>query len=241
MSDLERVRRWIARAGTVSVLSGAGISAESGIPTFRGEGGLWKGQRPEELATPQAFAGDPERVWEFYQWRRRKVAGCRPNPGHFALARLEAACSDFRLMTQNVDGFHQAAGSVNVVEVHGSLWTLRCTGCGAESENRELDLPPVPACADCDAPLRPGVVWFGEALRSSSLVAMERAAAEADLLLVVGTSAVVYPAAGMVAVARDAGARVVEVNLGETAATPVCDAALHGRSGDLLPLLIREP
>ncbi|MBP7149027.1 MAG: NAD-dependent deacylase [Acidobacteria bacterium] len=205
----------LASARHVVALTGAGVSAESGVPTFRGAGGLWRGRDATELATPEAFAADPKLVWEFYDWRRTLLAGCSPNGAHRALAALEASTPRFTLVTQNVDGLHRLAGSRDPLELHGNIWRVRCwRGCGEpEREDRRAPLPPPlpPPCA-CGAPLRPGVVWFGEMLPVGAFERAARAAREAGVFLVAGTSGVVEPAASLARVARSAGARVVEIN-----------------------------
>lgn len=228
----------LGQARKVAVLTGAGISAESGVPTFRGPGGLWENHRPEDLATPQAFARDPELVWRWYLWRRGLIAQCAPNPAHRALAELERRVEEFTLITQNVDGLHRLAGSQNILEVHGNLWMVRCTACGARYEERELDMPARPACRQCGGLLRPHVVWFGESLDSAILDHAWRAAADCGVMLVVGTSAVVQPAAGLASVARQAGAFVIEVNLEPTPNSREVDLSLMGKAGDILPRLV---
>jgi NAD-dependent deacetylase len=234
---LERARALLAGARRVAVLTGAGVSAESGVPTFRGAGGLWRDHRPEDLATPDAFARDPRLVWEWYDWRRGLVAAARPNPAHDALARLERRCERFTLATQNVDGLHRLAGSHQVILLHGDLWTVRCTGCGTEREDRRVPLPELPPRCACGGLLRPGVVWFGEPLPEGALERAAAAAATADVLLLVGTSAVVWPAAGLGDVALGAGVPVIEVNPEPTA---YADRAisLAGRAGEVLPQLV---
>lgn len=234
-----RARAWVEMASSIAVLTGAGISAESGIPTFRGAAGLWKQFRPEDLATPRAFQRDPQMVWEWYDWRRGLIHKAAPNPGHLALAALEQRTPSFTLVTQNVDGLHQAAGSRCVVEVHGSIWTLRCTACGNRWEDRRVPLPLLPHC-ECGAVARPGVVWFGESLPREAWLAAEEAAQKCDVFLVVGTSAAVYPAAGLVDVARSGGAKVVEINLERTSISETVDCAITGPAGEILPRLVNE-
>ncbi len=238
MNVVERVRALLKNANSIAVLTGAGVSAESGIPTFRGKQGLWKQYRAEDLATPEAFARDPKLVWEWYDWRRGLIAEAKPNAGHYALAELERRAPKFTLITQNVDDLHDAAGSRNVLKVHGSIWVTRCTGCGAEHVDRRPKLPEIPPKCACGAVLRPGVVWFGEALPSDVWSAAERAAQHADVFLVAGTSAVVYPAAGLASIARRAGAKVVEINIEETPLSRTMDACLTGSSAELLPQLM---
>ncbi|MBM3748780.1 MAG: NAD-dependent deacylase [Acidobacteria bacterium] len=235
---MEQARAWLQAASSVAVLTGAGISAESGIPTFRGAGGLWRQYRPEELATPEAFQRDPRLVWEWYDWRRGLIAAASPNPGHHALAELEQRVADFTLITQNVDGLHDRAGSRNLLKLHGDIWTLRCLGCGREQRDERTPLPELPPRCDCAGLLRPGVVWFGEALPPRVWEAAGQAAASAEVFLVVGTSAVVYPAAGLTWTAKAAGARVIEVNPEETPFSAHVDCSLRGPAGVLLPQLL---
>ncbi len=235
---MQQAREWIQSAASVAVLTGAGISAESGIPTFRGPGGVWRSFRPEELATPQAFARDPKLVWEWYDWRRGLIAEAQPNAGHHALAELEARAARFTLITQNVDGLHDRAGSRNILKLHGDIWNVRCQSCGRERRDLRPKLPELPPRCDCGGLLRPGVVWFGEALPPEVWERAEAAAGAAEVLLVAGTSAVVYPAAGLVPYARQAGAKVIEVNVDETAFSHLVDCSLRGPAGQILPRLI---
>ncbi|HYL37911.1 MAG TPA: NAD-dependent deacylase [Bryobacteraceae bacterium] len=235
---MHAAREWLKQARSIAVLTGAGVSAESGVPTFRGKGGLWKQHRAENLATPEAFARDPKLVWEWYDWRRSVLAEARPNPGHSALVELENRVPAFTLITQNVDGLHELAGSRNVLRLHGSIWMVRCLGCGVEKENRQTPLTEVPPRCQCGGMLRPGVVWFGEALPPRVWEAAEAAARSCGLFLVIGTSAVVYPAAGLAHIAKSSGARVVEINVAETALSREIDEFLEGASGELLPQLI---
>jgi NAD-dependent deacetylase len=233
----QRARSLILNARSVAVLTGAGISAESGVPTFRGAAGLWKQFRPEDLATPEAFARDPKFVWEWYAWRREILSRVKPNAGHAALAALEQHNPEFTLITQNVDGLHQLAGSKRVLEVHGSIWKLRCTVCNREWIDRNVPLALPPYCS-CGGLARPGVVWFGEELPLNIWRTAERAASSADLFLVVGTSALVYPAAGLTPLARAAGAKVIEVNTEQTPLSDLADCALKGSAGEILPEII---
>jgi NAD-dependent deacetylase len=211
------------------------VSAESGIPTFRGAGGLWKQFRAEDLATPEAFAHDPQLMWEWYDWRRGLIAAAKPNQGHIALAELERRTPNFTLITQNVDDLHERAGSKNILHVHGSIWTVRCMECGREWLDLRSPLPSIPPRCECGGLLRPGVVWFGESLPQDVWRQAERAARKAEIFLVVGTSAVVYPAAGLIHYAQGAGAAVIEVNI---EATGAIDTFLAGPAGELLPQLI---
>lgn len=236
---LEQARSLLNLASRVTVLTGAGISAESGVPTFRGSGGLWKQFHPQDLATPAAFARNPELVWEWYAWRRNVLATVSPNAGHRALAEFEQRTAKFTLVTQNVDGLHQQAGSRSVLEVHGSIWKLRCTRCSSEWLDHSVPLKKLPHCA-CGALARPGVVWFGESLPTHIWAAAESATTSCDVFLVVGTSALVYPAAGLVSLARSAGAKTIEVNTEITAVSASVDCSLNGPAGEILPQLIAK-
>jgi len=237
-AEIDQARKWIVEAKAITVLTGAGISADSGVPTFRGDGGLWRKYRAEDLATPEAFADNPKLVWEWYDWRRRQLAGKRPNPGHIALTEMERRSSGFTLITQNVDGLHDLAGSRLPLKLHGDIWNLRCTDCSARSVNRETPLKRLPPLCDCGALLRPDIVWFGESLPQDVLEEAWSRACAADLFLVVGTSALVQPAASLPLLARERGARLVEINQQKTPLTAHADIALFGTAGDLLPALV---
>ncbi|MBI3933583.1 MAG: NAD-dependent deacylase [Acidobacteria bacterium] len=232
----------LSGARSVCVLTGAGVSAESGIPTFRGPDGLWRKYRIEELATPEAFARDPILVWEWYAWRREIMHNAQPNPAHYALAELEdqfalrPGCG-FTLVTQNVDGPHERAGSRNILRLHGSVWQLRCVACGAEREDRSVPLDPFPPRCACGSMMRPAVVWFGETLPEAALQQSIEAAAAADLFLVVGTSALVYPAASLPLVAQQKGARLIEINPDPTPLSDLADLTLTGKAGEILGAL----
>jgi NAD-dependent deacetylase len=249
----ERVRQ----AGRVLVLTGAGMSAESGVPTFReAQTGLWAKFSPEELATPEAFAANPQRVMDWYRWRRGLVAAAEPNAGHRALARWQRARAGIDVVTQNVDGLHQRAGSTGVVELHGRLSHLRCTRCAQTLPWQEDDVggpkgpTPAPAQglaalpqgllahADCGGLLRPDIVWFGEALPPQAWDSAERAARAADVVLVVGTSGLVHPAAALPTIAQRAGAYVVEVNPCLTPLSPEVDAHVDGTAAEVVPALL---
>jgi len=212
-AELEEVRTRLAAATRITVLTGAGVSAASGVPTFRGPGGLWRNRQATQLATPDAFRQDPALVWEWYAWRRSVIAGCAPNAAHHAVAHWSES-PGFTLITQNVDGLHERANTRNVVRYHGSIWRLACSGgCGAgDWEDLRVPLEPLPPrCPSCGAMARPGVVWFGEAIPREAAAAAQAATA-CDIFLSVGTSSVVYPAAGLIAAARARGAFTVEIN-----------------------------
>ena len=239
---LGRAADWLRHARRVAVLTGAGVTAESGVSTFRDNGGLWEKHRVEDVATPSAFRRDPALVWRFYNARRANLRAVKPNPGHFALAELERHLGPgrFTLITQNVDRLHQAAGSRNVLELHGDLLRVRCTGCGRVEDRGLGPLDDLPCCAECGELLRPNVVWFEEPLPPGVWEAAEAATAASDAFLVVGTSAVVYPAAGLIDTARAAGARVIEANVERTPASQLAHVGLYGRSGEVLPQLVRR-
>lgn len=232
----ERLRS--ARRGFV--LTGAGVSAESGVPTFRGGGqtAVWKGMPFEIISSAEMVERDLPAVWEWFDHRRGLLGQCRPNPAHLALAGWQDEFQSLTLATQNIDGLHHAAGSRDVLELHGSIWTARCLRCGAREDLRRLNQRErPPACPECGDPMRPDVVLFGEMLPTEVYAAAAGGAAECDLCFVVGTSAVVYPAAGLPVVARRAGAYVVEVNPEPTPLSEMCDELIQGRAGEVLPLL----
>jgi NAD-dependent deacetylase len=220
----------------LTVLTGAGVSAESGLPTFRGPGGLWEGNRPEDLATPEAFEEDPEKVWRFYAWRLEKLRAARPNEGHLALARMERLLPRMTLVTQNVDGLHAAAGSRNLLELHGTLLHARCTECSRRSAAPEGEIPPLPRCA-CGGLMRPDVVWFGEALVPDVWEAAARAAEECAVFFVVGTSSVVAPASSLALLAARRGAHVFEINIEETPLAPLAAGVFRARAAEVLPAI----
>lgn len=235
--DIKEAAARLKSAASVCVLTGAGISAESGVPTFRGEDGLWKSYRAEELATPEAFERDPVLVWQWYNWRRELLRPLEPNAAHRALSELEGCCKDFSLVTQNVDGLHELAGSRHIFELHGNIWRTRCTGCATVSTRRE-DLSDeaggLPRC-ECGALLRPDIVWFGESLEPRVITGAVEAAKRADFFFVVGTSSVVQPAASLSVMAKEAGAYVVEINPEATAVTGLVDLAIKSKATLALP------
>ncbi|MFQ5864581.1 MAG: NAD-dependent deacylase [bacterium] len=233
---LEKLRS----AQQVAVLTGAGVSAESGVPTFRGQDGLWKKYRAEDLATLEAFTRNPKLVWEWYNYRRSIVKQKSPNPGHYALAAMERHFSKFELITQNVDGFHRAAGNKNVYEIHGNIMRNRCVKC-----NRLLEEPPfeikneLPFCF-CGGLLRPDVVWFGEALSGRLLELSYAAAQNCDVFLSIGTSAVVQPAASLPLIAKENGGFAIEINSERTPISSIVDEVILGKSGEILPALCSQ-
>jgi NAD-dependent deacetylase len=237
-SDFNILKERLAAARSITVLTGAGISADSGVPTFRGTEGLWRNFRAEDLATPEAFDRDPRLVWEWYNWRRELIATKKPNPAHDAIAELERRCAQFWLITQNVDGLHRTAGSQRLSEIHGNIWMVRCTACGQVTENRDVPIHILPICRDCRNFLRPHIVWFGESLAEEDLQRSYTALQASDLCLVIGTSGVVYPAAGFASIAKEAGAFVAEINLDQTPQTDLVDLSLQGRAKDIVPLLL---
>jgi len=261
---LEDARARLHAAQRIVVFSGAGMSAESGVPTFRGSGGLWKQFRPEELATPGAFARDPRLVWEWYDGRRRLILECAPNPGHRAIAEAQVRGSRagdvarVRVVTQNVDGLHaraledagasdagaSEASALMPIELHGSLFRIRCSACPyTEPNTHPLDTSTedvLPRCPECAALLRPGVVWFGEMLDAAVLSSAHEIAHDCDLCVVVGTSALVEPAASIPRVTQASGGGVIEVNVEPSALTASADVALFGPAGQVLPLLFAD-
>jgi NAD-dependent deacetylase len=204
-NSIEVLKNTIAGVDRIRVLTGAGISAESGIPTFRGTGGIWRNYEIEDVATPEAFARNPELVWEFYNWRRNLISNVRFNPGHKALAYLENHVNDFTLITQNVDGLHREAGSKKLLEIHGNLWDVKCTRCGLITTDRSKDMGRLPKCMECKGLLRPNVVWFAESLDPDILKKAFNAAGNCDLMLIIGTSGMVQPAASLSFEAKSRG------------------------------------
>jgi NAD-dependent deacetylase len=235
---IAQLRERVQAARRVTVLTGAGVSVASGVPTFRGPGGLWRNYRPEDLATPEAFARDPRLVWEWYDWRRTLIGACRPNGAHHALARLSNR-DGFTLITQNVDGLHELAGTRSVIRFHGSIWDVRCTACAAVRADRSAPLAVLPpTCARCGAVERPGVVWFGETI-NPGVLARCADALKCDVFVSIGTSSVVYPAAGLMLAARGTGAFTAEINPVPTEAAAGVDLAIAMNAEDAVPQLVQ--
>lgn len=228
----------LAGADRIVILTGAGISAESGVPTFRGADGLWKQCRAETLATPEAFARDPALVWQWYDWRRGLIAAVEPNAGHRVVAGWEKLFTNIAVITQNVDGLHRRAGSGKVLELHGNIWKIRCTREGTVNDNMDSPLREIPpTCPECGAMLRPHIIWFGEALDADLLERAFALSETCQVMFVIGTSAVVQPAASLPYAAGQAGAKVVEINLEPTPLTPRADFFFAGKAGEILPLI----
>ncbi|MFT4704363.1 MAG: NAD-dependent deacetylase [Bradymonadia bacterium] len=246
--DLAQAADWIRSAAQVVVMTGAGVSAESGIKTFRDADGLWRTRDPMSLATPEAFAADPQNVWAFYRWRQHIARACEPNAGHLALTDMQMRCRSLVVVTQNVDGLHQRAGT-KTVTLHGDLYADRCTSCGREDNvlhqplpgvdpSSPSDDPPLPHCTSCGSLMRPGVVWFGESLPEGPVERAAEAASAANLMLIIGTSGVVYPAAGLAELTQRNGGRIIVVNPGTTPHTSTADLHLRGTSASVLPRLV---
>ncbi len=239
--DLTTATDLLTAARRVACLTGAGISAESGVPTFRdAQSGLWSRYDPQTLASPQGFAADPGLVWRWYMWRLDLVSQARPNRGHTALARLADLVSNFTLITQNVDDLHEQAGSRDVLHLHGNIARFKCNRCGRahplRPAERTADQPPV--CHHCGGLVRPDVVWFGEMLTQAVLTEAWHAVERCDLLLVAGTSGMVYPAASLPGVAQAHGAKVIDINPDPSPISRTADLFLQGPAGEILPALV---
>ncbi|MEA2604094.1 MAG: NAD-dependent deacetylase [Acidobacteriota bacterium] len=235
----DEIRERLRSAERMVVFSGAGVSRESGLNTFRGAGGLWERMRPEELATPEAFRADPVKVWRWYAWRYGTVAAALPNPAHVAIARLESGFPSYIVVTQNVDGLHQRAGSRNLLELHGTIMRAVCERCGRSRDMGEAiaESPERPPLCSCGGRFRPAVVWFGEALPEGVFAQAHEAAAMCDVFLSVGTSGTVWPAAGLIELAHGAGALFIEVNPEPTPFSRLADLRLAGPAGETVPML----
>lgn len=233
------LKRQLLQTKKMMVITGAGISAESGVPTFRGQDGLWQNYAVTDLATPQAFAANPKLVWDFYNWRRNLISQTKENPAHQALVIIEESIPDFTLVTQNVDGLHQRAGSKNLIEIHGSLWRVKCTECHQKYIDMSVNMGTLPSCKVCGGLLRPDVVWFGEELDYQLLHHAEETAQRCDVLLVIGTSCNVYPVAAIPILAKSRGAFVAEINTEETSLAANIDVTIIGKAGEIIPLLTK--
>ncbi|MCL4529397.1 MAG: NAD-dependent deacylase [Chloroflexi bacterium] len=230
----------VRKVNRAAALTGAGVSQESGLRTFRdAQTGLWAQYKPEELASPEAFARDPKLIWDWYAWRREGVKAVRPNLGHYALVEMAHRIPDFTLITQNVDGLHRLAGSPQVIELHGNIQRVRCAECGAIVEDWDDDNAAVPRCASCGGLLRPHVVWFGEPLPRAELESAMEAARNCQIFFSIGTSGVVQPAATLAYAAHNRGAVVVEINTEQTPLTAKADFFFQGKSGEILPELVK--
>lgn len=232
---LKTVANILMNSKNAVVLTGAGISAESGIPTFRGKNGLWKKYKPEDLATPFAFQRNPRLVWEWYAWRMDLISRAKPNPAHITLAEMEKEGIIKAVITQNVDGLHFRAGSKNVIELHGNIWRVKCVNCNWKTV---LNSPPSripPTCEKCGGLMRPDVVWFHEPLPREALHGAFKLAAQSDVMLIIGTSGVVQPAASLPLVTREHGGILIEINVTDTPLTPICQYTFRGKAGEILP------
>lgn len=236
----DKLTKKLQQAESFTAFTGAGMSSESGIPTFRGENGLWKKFKPEELANFDAFIRNPELVWEWYQYRRKIISSVQPNPGHYALAEMEKYFKHFTIITQNIDNLHRRAGSTNIYELHGNIERNFCVGCKkffTDEEISQLHLETSPRCPICDGLIRPDVVWFGEALPDEQWNGSVAAAESTDILISVGTSGVVYPAASIPIIAQRAGAYIVEINPSPSELSHMFDEVIPGKAGEVLPKL----
>lgn len=230
----------LIEAQYIVFFTGAGISAESGIPTFRGKDGIWNKLRPEELANFNAFLRNPEMVWEWYSHRKKIIHESRPNPGHRAIAAMQDLFKNVAVITQNIDNLHRRAGSRTIYELHGNIERNYCIQCKTYY-NEELPLEgKIPKCTKCGGLIRPDVVWFGEYLPQDQFIASENAARDCDIFFVVGTSAVVFPAASLIYTARDNGAYIVEVNIAETEISRIANESFYGEAGKVLPVIIEK-
>lgn len=236
--EIKKAREILSSARFVVVLAGAGLSQESGVPTFRGADGLWKEFRPEDLATPEAFQKNPDLVWEWYCWRRSIIAKAEPNPAHYAIVEMEKNFESFFLITQNVDGLHRKAGCKKFLEIHGCIWETRCINCHDVREDFETDYIRIKPCRKCGGQMRPNVVWFGEAIPDMNLRKSIYSVQNCDVMLVVGTSGYVQPSASFPFYAKQNNAKVIDVNLEPTPISAIADVFLQGKAGEILPALL---
>ena len=239
MNVPNEVIKRIREAGKIVVLTGAGVSAESGISTFRDKDGWWSKYDPTELASPSGFERDPALVWQWYQYRRGKIRDNEPNAGHYALSELERMTPEFTLITQNVDRYHQQAGSKNIIELHGNIIENKCYSCGVmhrgnvDEEGKEPE-----NCEECGGLIRPNVVWFGESLPHGAIERAQEETEEADIFMSIGTSAMVYPAAELPMLAKRSGVYAIEINSERTVISDYMDMHLHGKSGEILKEIV---
>lgn len=239
MKFSERLLLRLKDAKRVVAFTGAGMSAESGVPTFRGDDGLWKKFKPEELANFNAFIRNPDLVWEWYKYRKELIASIKPNPGHYALAEMETMFEKWAVITQNIDNLHRRAGSKNVYELHGNIERNYCIACGRFYSNEEImQQNKAPRCTQCGGLIRPDVVWFGELLPADEWGKSEKAARWSDVFFTIGTSSIVYPAAGLPEIAKRSGSYVVEINVEPTEFSHKADEVILGKSGEVLPELV---
>lgn len=238
IDKLDFLARRVLDAKKIGFLTGAGVSKESGVPTFRDADGLWNKFRPEELANATAFRNDPHMVWQWYNWRRKLINEVKPNPGHYAIVELEKISEGFLLITQNVDDLHRVAGSESVVELHGNIQVNKCFSCGKVIEGElDFDNDNIPHC-ECGGLARPGVVWFGEMLPEDAIISASNWTQECDLFFSVGTSTAVFPAAGLPYEAKKNGAYLIEINPQPTDLTPFADVSIQAPSGEVLPKIV---
>ena len=229
----------LKESDSIVFFTGAGISSESGIPTFRGKEGLWNKFKPEELASFDAFIKNPELVWEWYNQRRKIIQTAKPNPAHIIIAEIQNHFKDITVVTQNIDNLHRRAGSNKIFELHGNIERNFCINC-KKIHNKELDFSNgVPKC-DCGGLIRPDVVWFGEYLPEDQFLGGEKAAINSDIFFVIGTSAVVYPAAGLINTAKASGAIIVEINIEETELSSIVNYSYFGKAGEILPKIFEQ-
>lgn len=225
----------LSKAENVIVFTGAGISAESGIPTFRGKDGLWQKYRAEELATPFAFESDPKKVWEWYDWRRQLIKKANPNSAHIVMAEMEKYYTNFNIITQNVDGLHRRAGNANVIELHGNIWRAKCIKEDRTFDFYDVPLREIPPRCKCGSLIRPDVVWFGEAMPIKEVKRAFSLVEECEVMLVVGTSALVQPAANLPFIAKTNNALIIEINIDPTPVSNIADVSLFGKAGKIVP------
>ncbi len=239
-SLIEKAAFLIKEGQVVTALTGAGISAESGIPTFRGKDGLWQKFKPEELATPTAFSTNPKLVWEWYKYRIDLIKEAKPNPAHNALSELEKLHPDFLVMTQNVDNLHRRAGNKRIIEFHGNIFRARCTNCGRRYDVERFIDEELPRCPECGKLLRPDVVWFGESLDPQVIEESWERTCRTNVMIIVGTSLLVYPAAYLPILAKEHGAKIIEVNPEPTYISDEADVVLRKKAGEVLPKIVEK-